>query len=150
NMISIIIPHYNSWLKLEELLNTIPHNPCFEIIVVDDKSDNLNKMGEMELSFPDVLFLKNDLNNKGAGVARNIGLKHATGKWLLFADADDRFTPNLIDKIQQFIQSEYDIIYFRPSSFNDKTGEITKRHAQYERLVNNYLKNPSMTNELDL
>ena len=89
---SIIIPHKNIPKLLQRCLNSIPQRDDLEIIVVDDNSDpSIVDFGQ----FPgagrsDVSFFF-DKSGKGAGRARNIGLQHAQGKWLLFADADDFF-----------------------------------------------------------
>ena len=87
---SIIIPHRNIPLLLRRCLDSIQRRMDIQIIVVDDNSDP----GQVDFEhFPgldepcvEVYFTK---EGKGAGYARNIGLKHAKGKWLLFADADD-------------------------------------------------------------
>lgn len=38
--VSIIIPHKNSSKKLERLIKSIPHNSFFEVIVIDDNSQD--------------------------------------------------------------------------------------------------------------
>lgn len=149
--ISIVIPHYNGWKELSELLKTIPSDTGIETIVIDDKSENaLIKLKEFKKQFPDVLFLENDSKKKGAGTARNIGIKKATGKWLLFADSDDKFSDDLLSKIEKYFDSKYDIIYFTPNSFIDKSNEKSGRHRQYERFVLEYLSNKDRYNELKL
>lgn len=49
----------------------------------------------------------------GAGYARNIGLEQARGKWLVFADADDLFSPDAFTIFDKYRDSSKDIIYFR-------------------------------------
>lgn len=149
--ISIIIPHCNSWQKLNELLNTISFRNDVEIIVIDDNSDNQEiKLNEFSFKYPQVIFKKNYSNNIGAGAARNVGLSHATGEWVLFADADDLFMRDFYTIIKKYFDSVYDIIYFTPTSFIDKTNELSSRHAIYEELVTNYIYNPTKTSELNL
>ena len=82
---SIIIPHKNIPDLLQRCLNSIPRRTDIQIIVVDDNSDP--KKVDFE-HFPgvgekcvEVYFTK---EGKGAGYARNMGLKYAKGKWLLF------------------------------------------------------------------
>ena len=90
---SIIIPHKNIPDLLKRCLDSIPRRNDVQIIVVDDNSDpekvdfsNFPGVGEKCV---EVYFTK---EGKGAGFARNVGLKYAIGKWVLFADADDPVT----------------------------------------------------------
>lgn len=120
--ISIIIPHYNSYKKLERLLKSIPlDNLKVEVIVVDDNSKDEEIYKNLQLEFKNVIFLKNKSSNKGAGGARNEGLKIASGKWLLFADADDYFESGAFKKVFSNIDKKEDIIYFKPTSVYEKT-----------------------------
>lgn len=89
---SIIIPHYNVPELLQRCLNSIPNLPSFQIIIVDDCSDgkivDFRCFPGMERENVKCIFLK---EKHGAGFARNLGLRYACGKWVLFADADDFF-----------------------------------------------------------
>lgn len=145
--VSIIIPHYNSPDDLKKLLCSIPVQDDIQVIVVDDRStDEKYDVVEFQTLFPHVLFLNNDRENKGAGTARNIGLEHATGKWLLFADSDDYFMPNFYDIIKPFFDSDSDIIFFDPTSIELDTGHISDRHISYHNLISNYQNDPNETN----
>ncbi|WP_313552413.1 glycosyltransferase family 2 protein [Aerococcus sp.] len=149
--LSIIIPHYNSWQYLQELLESIPRKEWVEIIVVDDNSTNFHEnIITFENSFPNVTFLRNNLRNKGAGAARNIGLQNATGNWLLFADADDKFEVNFLDEIGKYFETDYDIVYFSPISFISDGQELSTRHLRYKRYITKYTDEQSETNELKL
>ena len=89
---SIIIPHYNIPELLQRCLNSIPDLPSFQVIIVDDCSDgkivDFRYFPGMERENVKCIFLK---ERHGAGFARNLGLRYACGKWVLFADADDFF-----------------------------------------------------------
>jgi glycosyltransferase involved in cell wall biosynthesis len=138
--LSVIIPHYNCVAGLLRLLNTIPDVPWIEVLAVDDRStcditelkDYVSKRGGQ------IQLLVNDRPSKGAGTARNIGVENASGKWLLFADADDYFTDNWTDVVSEYLASDADIIYFPPTSRNIETGKLGARHRHYEELVKAY------------
>ena len=83
---SIIIPHKNCPDLLKRLLDSIPERDDVQIIVVDDNSDE-GKKPSIDRKDTEVILLDAE-RSKGAGRARNVGLEHAEGKWLLFADAD--------------------------------------------------------------
>ena len=111
---SIIIPHRDIPQLLQRCLNSIPQHPDLEVIVVDDNSKpdvvDSDHFPGMERSDTTVIF---DKSGKGAGRARNIGLEHAKGKWLLFADADDLYVDGMYDIISQWKDSDADVVYFK-------------------------------------
>lgn len=150
-LITIIIPHYNNWTMLFELLDTIPTNPLFEVIVIDDNSDDYEKKIKfLKEQYPNVLVKNNNTGSKGAGAARNIGLSIAKGKWLLFADSDDKFITDLEDVVRYYSDSEADIIYFRPESFNGLDGKLSVRHIQQDSYVIKHLEDKTKLTELKL
>lgn len=105
---SFIIPHHNSPELLNRCLNSIPQRDDIEIIVIDDNSDEDKKP---KLSRPDVKLINIDAEHtKGAGRARNYGLKEAAGKWIVFADCDDFYEENFIFELDKYKDSDNDII----------------------------------------
>ena len=89
--ISIIIPVYNAGGFLKECLDSVISQTIMkkELLCIDDGStDNsfeILQQYQKKYSYIRVFRQK----NKGAGEARNIGLKEATGKYVCFLDADD-------------------------------------------------------------
>lgn len=151
-VVSIIIPYYNSMNYLSKLLQTIPQIPEIEVIVVNDHStENKNIFADCKSKYKgeNIRFLENDPGKKGAGAARNAGIDAANGEYLLFADSDDWFLPNMWESIGMSIMSEADIIYFPPTSQNERQ-EIDSRHIHYAELVRQYLTDSSYKNELRL
>lgn len=139
--LSIIIPHKDSWDSLSALMATIPARDDFQIILVDDRSTTPPK-GDC-LKHPNIMYVKNDLGAIGAGAARNCGLQHATGEWVLFADADDVFVPDAFDIISKQFESAYDLVFFKPTSVNEGSGQPSNRHTAYAELVEDFCSNPS-------
>ena len=112
---SIIIPHKNIPALLQRCLNSIPQRDDLEIIVVDDNSDpSIVDFGQFPGAGRSDVSLFFDKSGKGAGRARNIGLQHAQGKWLLFADADDFFSETINRVLDDYVDHDADIIFFRP------------------------------------
>lgn len=129
---SIIIPHYNIPDLLERLLNSIPKRDDTQIIVVDDCSpaESCKKLEEIKDKFPNAEFYSTGTNG-GGGKARNVGLKHAKGKYVIFADADDFFTPELADILKSYAgNKEADIIYFNARSIDSATNAPRSRANQ--------------------
>lgn len=138
---SIIIPHKNIPNLLQRCLDSIPKRDDIQIIVVDDNSD-LEKV-DFE-HFPgvgekcvEVYFTK---EGKGAGYARNVGLKHVKGKWVLFADADDFYAVNAWDTFDCFIKSNYEIIYFGVDCLDTDTLLPANRNLHNNNVIDAYLK----------
>ncbi|MBR3569002.1 MAG: glycosyltransferase family 2 protein [Bacteroidales bacterium] len=111
---SIIIPHKNIPDLLQRCLDSIPRRDDVQIIVVDDNSDSeivdFKNFPGINDPYVEIYFTK---KGKGAGYARNVGLEHAKGKWVLFADADDWFLKNISKTMNKYAHSGYDMLVFR-------------------------------------
>lgn len=133
---SIIIPHHNIPDLLNRLLKTIPQKEDLEVIVVDDNSD-INKKANINSSRKDVkVILLDPESSKGAGKARNVGIEHATGKWLIFADSDDFFEDGFYDVISHYVDAVEDIIYFCSESVdNDTLSSVDSRTDYANKMI---------------
>ena len=134
---SIIIPHFNIPSLLRRCLWSIPNREDTQIIVVDDKSseDNLIKLKNLESDFPYVTFIYSEKNG-GGGKARNIGLKYALGKYILFADADDFFNYCIFDVLEKYKYETCDMVVFNATYVDTDTYLRTKRTPA----LNNYMR----------
>ncbi len=130
----IIIPHKNTPDLLQRCLNSIPERDDVHVIIVDDNSDpkivDFDRFPGLNNKQVEVIF---DKTEKGAGHARNIGIAKARAKWLIFADSDDYFSPLLDDKLNIYLDSEYDIIFFGIDSVYSDTLLPSNRRANYDR-----------------
>ena len=125
---SIIIPYYNCPKLLVRCLNSIPTREDLQVIVIDDCSPTNYLYEDIVVKYSqcNVEFYQTP-RNLGAGCARNIGLKHAKGKWLIFADADDYFNVCFSDILDLYVDSLADIIFFKASSQDSDTYVNTNR-----------------------
>ena len=97
-MISLIIPVYNSENYLNQLFNSLfsQINRDFEAIMIDDGStDNSLKICQ-EVASQDNRFKVIHQDNQGVCVARNKGIKAASGHWITFIDSDDYIDPEYL------------------------------------------------------
>lgn len=148
---TFIIPHYNSFDTLRVLLNSIGLHDGIQIIVVDDRSDDsMEELDDLKLEYPYIEFLQNNMISRSAGACRNIGLDYAKGKWVVFADADDYFENGFFDILDQYYESDSDMIFFSPVSRDRYTNEISNRHIDFQRYIQNYKKNPTDSTKLEL
>lgn len=112
--LSIVIPHKNTPLKLQRLLDSILKSSSVDVIVVDDHSSPGLGVKELVPTYPRVRFFANEASESGAGSARNYGLERIQTDWVVFADADDYFVPGGVDTILTNISSvpiDHDIIF---------------------------------------
>lgn len=137
---SLIIPHYNIPHLLRRLLNTLPKRRDLQVIVVDDCSTDALKILEgVKRDFPWIEWYDTGVNG-GGGKARNIGMKHAKGEYILFADADDFFNLNFSDILDKYKSNNYDITYFAASSLDTETYQNSTRGIAITTGVNNFIK----------
>lgn len=137
---SIIIPHKNIPNLLERCLRTIPVRNDVEVIVVDDNSAPavLKSLYKIEENFKRVKFVYLSTGG-GGGKARNIGLESASGKYLIFADADDFFEDNFSSILDEYKEKEFDLAFFKGTSCDTDTYELTHRADHLNRYVDMYL-----------
>lgn len=133
---SFIIAHKNTPALLERCLNSIPERENIEIIVVDDNSDETKKP-KTNHSRARIIYL-DQKESKWAGHARNIGMKQASGKWLLFPDADDFYLDNFLDVLDQYADKNIDILFFNIDSVDSETLQPTNRNELLQELHKKY------------
>ena len=89
---SIIIPTYNS-KKIQPAYDSIEKQTIkdlIEVIIVDDNSAEDQHLKMLKNYTFDYKIVKN-IENKGPGVSRQIGIENSCGKWFTFLDHDDEF-----------------------------------------------------------
>ena len=130
---SIIIPHKNIPQLLQRCLDSIPRREDIQIIVIDDNSSpeivDFAHFPGRERDDVEIVFTR---EGRGAGYARNEGLKRAKGKWLLFADTDDFFLPDFLKTLDVYGDTDYDLVTFRAESADcDTLKPVPSRQGYY-------------------
>lgn len=122
---SIIIPVYNAEKTLNKCLDSICKQSFsnYEVILIDDgstdQSFNICKSYELQ----NKKFSVHHQQNSGPSVARNVGLKFATGKWICFVDSDDSIEASYLQDIQDAAQSFDANVVFIGHSKVDENGK---------------------------
>ena len=119
-LISVIIPVYNVEKYIEDSLNSVLNQSFkdIEVICVDDEStdNSLRILNEFEARDKRVKVISQ--KNKGNGGARNTGLKHASGDYVYFLDADDLLFENALEKMYRNAKSnQSDLVIFKITRF---------------------------------
>ena len=90
-MISVIIPIYNLEDYLSRCFDSLiaQDNHDFEVIMVNDGSLDRSEEICRRYELKDNRFRLFNKVNGGVSSARNLGLQHANGEWVVFVDGDD-------------------------------------------------------------
>lgn len=115
--LSVIIPLYNNARYLQTCFDALGvqgiDRSSYEVIVVDDGSmdDGGILADEIAGKWDNVSVIHQE--NRGSGVARNVGMDIAKGEYIHFVDPDDQVMPGaykyLFDRI---LQTSPDLVYF--------------------------------------
>jgi len=106
--ISIVIPMYNVEKYLRRCLDSVKNQTFTEwqVVCVDDGSpDNSGKIAE-EYAKHDNRFIVVHKENGGLSDARNVGLLHAKGEYIMFLDSDDFIHPQTMEIAYFFAQRD--------------------------------------------
>ena len=131
--LSVIIPIYNSEAHLNECLNSvnIVNNSKLEIIIINDGSkDSSVKICKKFISKSNNFRIINLKKNRGVGYARNVALKNAKGKYVMFLDSDDRIIKgslkNIISQLDE--HSEKEIFLIKSKFINKDEVDFNEIH----------------------
>lgn len=113
DLISIIVPVYNSSATLKRCINSLLNQTYknIEIVCINDGStdDSLNVLNELEESDKRIRII--DKKNEGVSIARNVGIKYSKGKFISFVDADDWIENDSIEKMYTaIIKNDVDVV----------------------------------------
>lgn len=134
--VSVIIPVYNAEKTIEQTVKSVISQLDFytgslEIIIIDDGSkDNSYKLCE-DFCAPD--YLKENarlsikckhIKNSGVSNARNMGIEQASGKYLMFVDADDTLEADALKYMYEAMNDVTDNIAFVTMVSDGETTDI--------------------------
>jgi glycosyltransferase involved in cell wall biosynthesis len=145
-LVSVIIPAYKVAPFLAETLESVFAQTFsdFEVILVNDGSPDTDEMEKVIEPYRDrIVYLRQE--NRGAGAARNAGLRAARGRYVAFLDGDDIWLPEFLSEMVSFIEG-YDLVYANALLFgasqvagltymdtNPSSGEVTAESLLAER-----------------
>ena len=123
--LSVIVPVFRVEKYLDTCVMSLLHQDMnadeYEIILVDDGSDDScpQKCDEYAAKYKQIQVIHQP--NKGQSTARNAGIKEAKGEYVCFVDADDYVEPNTYSSLVCQAQKEQiDTLAFRLQLVFDK------------------------------
>ena len=133
SLISVIIPIYNVENYIEECILSVLNQTLkdIEIICVNDGTpDNSMKIVERYAEKDKRIVIVNK-ENSGLSFSRNVGLKVATGEYVIFLDSDDYIIENALEYLyNEARNNQLDTVYFDAESFFENK-ELQAKHKSY-------------------
>lgn len=139
NLISIIVPCYNSEMFLKETLDCLRKQTYtnWECIIVNDGStDSTQDIATLYVESDNRYILVNK-ENGGLADARNAGIKASHGEYILPLDSDDLIASSYIEKAVGYLSNhpEITLVYCRAKFFGDRNEEWLLPDYNYETLL---------------
>lgn len=137
--VSLIIPIYNKaeWLDtcFQSILNQSIDHRKVEVLMIDDGSqdDSLEIMKRYADKYENFKWFTKE--NGGPAQARNVGIKNAVGKYIMYLDPDDYLGRSAIENVCKFFDRHYDeidVVTYKIISIRDGVEE--EPHFRYEVL----------------
>lgn len=130
-LVSIIVPFLNAERFIGEAIDSVFAQVYdnWELLLVDDGSTDgsTGRARELAERYPEkVRYLEHDgHHNRGLPASRNLGLKHARGKYVALLDSDDAWLPQKLEQQVQILEShpEAAMVYGRSEYWRSWTGD---------------------------
>ncbi len=114
--VSVIVPCYNVEKYIEDCMHSVMNQSEkeIEILCIDDAStDNTKELLRVFAAQDSRIRIFENEENKGLSYSRNVGLKNATGEYIMFLDSDDYFCEEAIQTAYKQAKKEgVDILTF--------------------------------------
>lgn len=137
-LISVIMPTYNREKFILAAVESVfkqEYRPI-ELVIADDESTDGTEQKVLdwlsETTDPDFKIIYRKKTNGGASSARNWGLRHSRGEFILYLDSDDCLLPGALERGSQLLKgSSLPYAYFRvqisDAELKPKTGQYFGR-----------------------
>ena len=136
--LSVIIINYNSKQVLVNCLRSLMqsiNSALTEIFVIDNVSSQSIK--DIEQGFPSVKFIYNE-KNIGFAAANNIGIKKATGEYILLLNPDTIVNENSFLPMIKYLDEHNDVGIVGCKIFN-ANGEIERSTHSFPSLIKEFM-----------
>jgi len=120
-LVSVVLITRDRPAKLEGALDSLTEQtyPALELVVVDGSEESVESLVRRCAGDVPVTYRRDD--GVGAGAARNVGMRAATGTYVAFLDDDDRWLPRKIERQVETFAPGVGVVY---------TGQFTVRDGE--------------------
>lgn len=127
--ISVIIPVFNAEKYISNCLESIINQSFknLEIICINDGSTDgtLNILEEYSKNDNRIKVISKE--NEGQGIARNIGISQANGKYISFVDADDWIDLDAYKILHEYmVNNDLDVLFFQLINYINSSGNLVE------------------------
>ena len=138
-LVSIVIPCFNYGKFIKEAIESclVQTYENIEIIVINDRSNDHYTIDVLNrLNYPKTTVIHH-LQNRGVAAARNTGIEHSTGKYILPLDADDKIAPAFIQKTSNILDSNHSVGFVSTGirHFGNRTGDYIPPPFSIKKLL---------------
>ncbi len=119
-MISFIVPTFNERKTIKSCINSIlkvevPNKKMrYEIVVVDNSSDGSDETKQIIDAFKSKKIKYFKTPSEGIAEARNFGIDHSKGDYIIFVDSDDKIFSSVLEDIEEYYNKKVDLIKWYP------------------------------------
>ena len=124
-LVSVIMPAYNVEQYLAQSVDSVLGSdyPNLELVIVDDGSKDCTFEIAKSYEAKDCRVKALTKVNGGQGIARNYGVEHSSGEYILFVDSDDLINSEYISKAVAEMErdGEVKVVTCRGEFFDGRT-----------------------------
>lgn len=135
--ISVVITMFNEEKSIEHTIEQMIEQTFhhYEVILIDDcSSDKTYQIAKSKIKYEPRFKLYRNEQNEGPAFSRNKGLELAKGKYIIFLDADDRYSPLLLERLYKEISEKNAIVACYRSEIIDVRNDSRRLFGQWKRL----------------
>ena len=139
-LISIVMPIYNAESTLKRSIDSVlkQSNPSWELICVDDGSEDNSLSILKDYAKRDVRIKVFHKENSGPGLSRNYAMEKCSGDYIGYLDADDIWNEECVDKLIKMIENyNADVIVLRTIICANGQVKDAFNINQFKNLSNN-------------
>ena len=142
--VSVITPAYNCEKFIRQTVDCVANQTVKvkeHIIINDGSSDNtLAILQQLQKQYPHLLVL--DQPNSGAAAARNLGIEHASARYIAFLDSDDNWAANKLEQQISFMEAQQVLFsYGDYEEIDEDSGTVLHRYQLPDALTYRQLLN---------
>ena len=110
--VSVIMPAYNAGKTIAKAIRSVESQTYknFELLIIDDGSNDETALISDSMSREDERVRVIHIENTGVSNARNVALKHCTGKYVAFIDADDQMCSDMLQIMMSAMLEDVDLV----------------------------------------
>ena len=124
--VSVIMPCFNDGAYIMEAIQSLENQSYhdYELLVIDDGSDDIQTIEILNSLDREYLTLLKT-NHLGPSGARNYGIEHSNGEYILPLDSDDKIEPTYIEQAVRILKEDKNVgvVYCHADLFGEQTGK---------------------------